>query len=193
MGSGIDRRGGTPDLFREPDFLPDSLDGYKLRAEFLVNAAGSTNMKTNGAVTPVPFFIKPTRGHVLYLERLELLLTGDSASAANVVEFGSLPALSNGCKARILEEGGDLVYDFTRQTKINTNRVLGLFFARDFRLANYGPGTTAQLWGIWDFCICGRPVVLRDDQYFEWLIQDNLSSGLGAFIIRAVGFEVPNL
>lgn len=75
-----------------PAILP--VNKSSVYRSFLANSAGATDMRVDGSVTPVDFFVQATTGADRYITQLSFEIA-DALMAHN--EFGHIAALANGC------------------------------------------------------------------------------------------------
>ena len=67
----------------------------KIYRAYLANSAGATDMKVNGSVTNVEFYVSASGTADRYITQLSFIIADAGASLS---QFGGIAALTNGCK-----------------------------------------------------------------------------------------------
>ena len=150
----------------------------------------STSLRVNGSVTPVVFKVAPLTGQTIDITRISLII--ESANAMDFTQFGSIDKLTNGCVLRIKRAEGEYrnLINFKSNGDFIEEAVNPVF---QDKTGGGGFGFTATL------VFAGqqnRGVVIRLDgtlgEQLELIVQDNISTGLTKFQMRAQGSEIQN-
>lgn len=150
----------------------------------------STSLRVNGSVTPVVFKVAPLAGQTIDITRISLII--ESANAMDFTQFGSIDKLTNGCVLRIKRAEGEYknLINFKSNGDFIEEAVDPVF---QDKTGGGGFGFTATL------VFAGqqnRGVVIRLDgtlgEQLELIVQDNISTGLTKFHMRAQGSEIQN-
>ena len=148
----------------------------------------STSLRVNGSVTPVVFKVAPLTGQTIDITRISLII--ESASAMDFTQFGSIAKLLNGCVLRVKRAEGEYknLINFKSNGDFIEEAVDPVFQGKT---GGGGFGFTATL------IFAGqqnRGVVIRLDgtlgEQIELIVQDNISTGLTKFQMRAQGSEI---
>jgi len=148
----------------------------------------SIDLRVNGSVTPVAFSVAPLAGQTNDVTRVTLLI--ESAQAMDFTQFGSISPLTVGCVLRVKRAEGEYknLINFKTNGDFIEEAVDPVF---QDKKGGGGFGFTATL------IFAGqqnRGVVIRLDgtrgEQLELIVQDNLSTGLTKFHMRAQGSEI---
>lgn len=144
---------------------------------------GSTDMRVNGAVTPVNFDFTPASEETWYLERITLFLWDNGTTTPT--SFGALPSLTNGVQVNIRTNGTEYTY-----ANLQNNIDIALYFRDNY----FVPGTSG-LFETSDLVVCevkfAVPLVLTNStsDYVRFRIRDNLLV-MDAFRAQALVWRV---
>ena len=70
--------------------------------------SGSRDMRVNGSVTPIPFYVKSSQTHDRYISTISFVIADAGATLNN---FGNLAALVNGCRLSYFADEGEIVIE----------------------------------------------------------------------------------
>ena len=148
----------------------------------------SIDLRVNGSVTPVIFSVAPLAGQTNDITRITILI--ESAQAMDFTQFGSISPLTVGCVLRVKRSTGEYknLINFKSNGDFIEEATTPLF---QNKTGGGGFGFTATL------IFAGqqnRGVVIRLDgtigEELELIVQDDLTSGLTKFHMRAQGSEI---
>ncbi len=74
---------------------PLTVQKNKIYRAYLVNSSGSSDMKVNGSVTNVEFYVSASSSADRYITQLSFIIADANATLS---QFGAIAALTNGCK-----------------------------------------------------------------------------------------------
>lgn len=144
---------------------------------------GNRSMLVNGSVTPVVFGLRPISTLVWDITRAIAVI--ESTTAQDFSTFGNQSALTRGCLFRC--HNGQDVNLFNYKTN---GDIINRSFDHDFQTKSGGGlfgFTVRSTWSGNDKRGVALRLVGADDDEFQHIIQDNLSSGTAKFNVIAQG------
>lgn len=174
-----------------PPVLP--VNKTSIYRAFLANSAGATDMRVDGSVTPVEFFVQATTGADRYITQVSFEIA-DAAMVHN--EFGHLAALANGCTLTYQKVGRTItIHDALKSNWDFIRLCLGYpaFGATtNAFIASNVAGASEGMIPTLDFTKLLPPYGLKLDtnsvQRLVLTVRDNVS-GVDAFNAIAYGFD----
>lgn len=146
------------------------------------------SLRVNGSVTPVVFKVAPLTGQTIDITRITLII--ESANAMDFTQFGSIAKLTNGCVLRVKRADGEYknLINFKSNGDFIEEASTPLFQDKSGG-GGFGFAATLIFAGQQN-----RGVVIRLDgtrgEQLELIVQDNISTGLTKFQMRAQGSEI---
>lgn len=170
------------------------IDKCEIYRDFLETSAGSSDMKVNGSITNVEFYIQAADGADRYITQLSFEIAD---AAMTLSKFGNLAALTNGCTLKYQKTGKTvIIHDAIKSNWDLIRLCLGYPAFNDqatgaFIAANIF-GSSEGIIPILDFTklmpIYGLKLERNTNQKLIFTIRDDVS-GLDSFNAIAYGFD----
>ena len=160
-------------------------------------STGSTDMRVDGSVTNVNFWIPAQQSSDLYIKRISFVLADASLSLA---KFGNLTALTNGCTLKYSDKRGDVTIHGALKTSFDLVRLcvggeVPIGATTSSFIASNVAGTSEGIIPSLDFSMVfgfrwGLRLAYGTAQKLVVSIRDDISSGLDQFDCIGYGFTL---
>lgn len=161
----------------EEDTVTETIAGDKFLHKFLKNTSDSLEMNVDGSTTAVSFKYTVPANEEAYIARCNIYMEDANPSPS---KFGGLTALTNGLIIRVLDAQGSTLHTFNDGATIKSNSDFHSMAGVDVAYTTgQGADAVSIRWTL-QRQSGGPSLVLREDEAFEVVVQDNLT-GLDKF------------
>ena len=194
VGASFSIQRPLPPFISDPPEQKTRIFRQYLTTDGLANNGTNQDMRVNGSVTNVDFYVKADSTKDLYITLLSFVVS-DASLALN--EFGHITALTNGCVLLYEDSSGTVTIHDAIKTNFDLLRLCAgspAFGATtNAFIASNVAGASEAIFPILDLkAVFGFPwgVSLRNgsDQRITLRVKDNISVGLDQFDCIAYGF-----